>query len=243
MVNENFISLLIPGAGGGSDPSIAGFFNNDRWNPSGNLIPGVIDGDYSQIISINSEFGVSEFSPESYNMNTDVKLKRDSSDYAYFEIFFSGDNQNRDYISPRRKIWNNNGTVTPNIGDLSYIPTKSQIIPLYQWNVNYSASNTIFGNQNNNWDTNENGYFKIRYQSLDRFSPTSQYQVVGSTLQKNWKGFIYNVDGNGTPTDSIPSGYNQRLTFGTPFFFYFGVVKGSSAFDKFRTKYINDELI
>jgi hypothetical protein len=176
-------------------------------------------------------------------MNTDVKLKRDSSDYAYFEIFFSGDNQNRDYISPRRKIWNNNGTVTPNIGDLSYIPTKSQIIPLYQWNVNYSASNTIFGNQNNNWDTNENGYFKIRYQSLDRFSPTSQYQVVGSTLQKNWKGFIYNVDGNGTPTDSIPSGYNQRLTFGTPFFFYFGVVKGSSAFDKFRTKYINDELI
>ena len=95
----------------------------------------------------------------------------------------------------------------------------------------------------NNCDTNENGYFKIRYQSLDRFSPTSQYQVVGSTLQKNWKGFIYNVDGNGTPTDSIPSGYNQRLTFGTPFFFYFGVVKGSSAFDKFRTKYINDELI
>ena len=243
LVNENFISLLIPGAGGGSDPSIAGFFNNDRWNPSGNLIPGVIDGDYSQMLSTNSEFGVNEFSPESYNMNTDVKLKRDSGDYAYFEIFFSADNQNRDYITPRRKIWNNNATVTPNIGDFSYITTKSQIVPMYQWNVKYSSSNSIFGNQNNNWDTNESGYFKIRYQSLDRFSPASQYQVVGSTLQKNWKGFIYNVDGNGLPTDAVPSGYNDKITFGTPFFFYFGVVKGSSAFDKFRTKYINDELI
>jgi hypothetical protein len=243
LVNEKFISLLIPGAGGGSDPSISGFFNNDRWNPSGNLIPGVIDGDYSQMLSTNSEFGVSEFSPESYNMNTDVKLKRDSSDYAYFEIFFSADNQSRDYITPRRKIWNTNATISPNIGDFSYITTKSQIVPMYQWNVKYNSSSSIFGNQNNNWDTNESGYFKIRYQSLDRFSPTSEYQVVGSTLQKNWKGFIYNVDGNGLPTDAVPSGYNDTITFGTPFFFYFGVVKGSSAFDKFRTKYINDELI
>ncbi len=30
-VNENFISLFLPGVGDGSDPSIAGFFKNKRW--------------------------------------------------------------------------------------------------------------------------------------------------------------------------------------------------------------------
>jgi hypothetical protein len=64
--------------------------------------------------------------------------------------------------------------------------------------------------------------------------------IVGSTNSKYWKGFIYNVDANGNATDSIPSGFQDKRQVNNPFFFYFGLKKGASAYDKFKTKYIND---
>jgi hypothetical protein len=240
-VNESFISLFLPGAGDGSDPSVAGFFRNKRWNPSGNILfPGTIDGDYSQMASINSEFGIAEFSPEGYDINTSFKVMRDNSDYAYFEIFFSGSNQDRDYITPRRKIWNENASTAPLPSDFGYISTFSQVVPFYEWDIKTTNSGTIFGNQNNNWDTNENGFFYYNYQSIDRISPASHPVIVGSTNSKYWKGFIYNVDANGNATDSIPSGFQDKRQVNNPFFFYFGLKKGASAYDKFKTKYIND---
>ena len=240
-VNENFLSLFLPGLGGGSDPSVAGFFRNKRWNPSGNILfPGTIDGDYSQMSAINSEFGIAEFSPEGYDINTSFKVMRDNSDYAYFEIFFSGSNQDRDYITPRRKIWNENASTAPLPSDFGYISTFSQEVPFYEWDIKTTNSGTIFGNQNNNWDTNESGYFKYKYQSIDRISPASDSVIVGSTNSKYWKGFIYNVDSNGNQTDSIPSGFQDKRQVNNPFFFYFGLKKGASAYDKFKTKYIND---
>lgn len=240
-VNENFISLFLPGIGDGSDPSIAGFFKNKRWNPSGNILfPGTIDGDYSQMSAINSEFGIAEFSPEGYDVNTSFKVMRDNSEYAYFEIFFSGNNQDRDYITPRRKIWNENASTAPLPSDFGYISTFSQEVPFYEWDIKTTNSNTIFGNQNNNWDTNESGFFKYKYQSIDRISPASHPIIVGSTNSKYWKGFIYNVDSNGNATDAIPSGFQDKRQINNPFFFYFGLNKGASAYDKFKTKYIND---
>ena len=240
-VNENFISLFLPGVGDGSDPSIAGFFKNKRWNPSGNILfPGTIDGDYAQMAAINSEFGVTEFSPESYDVETAFKVMRDNSENAYFEIFFSGDNQNRDYITPRRKIWNENASTAALPSDFGYIRTFSQVVPFYEWDIKTTSSNTIFGNQNNNWDTNESGFFQYKYQSIDRISPASDPIIVGSSNSKYWKGFIYNVDANGNATDAIPSGFINKRQINNPFFFYFGLKKGASAYDKFRTKYINE---
>jgi hypothetical protein len=240
-VNENFLSLFLPGLGSGSDPSVAGFFRNKRWNPSGNILfPGTIDGDYSQMASVNSEFGIAEFSPEGYDINTSFKVMRDNSNYAYFEIFFSGNNQDRDYITPRRKIWNENASTAPLPSDFGYISTFSQEVPFYEWEFKTTNSGTIFGNQNNNWDTNESGFFKYKYQSIDRISPASHSVIVGSSNSKYWKGFIYNVDSNGNATDSIPSGFQDKRQVNNPFFFYFGLKKGASAYDKFKTKYINE---
>ena len=243
-VNENFLGLFLPGLSGDRDPSVAGFFRNMRWNPSTNILfPGTIDGDYSQMVAVNSEFGIAEFSPESYDINTAVKVMRDNSNRAYFEVFFSGNNQTRDYITPRRKIWNQNASTSPLPSDFGYISTFSQVVPFYRWNFKTEASNTIFGNQNNNWNTNESDFFQYKYQSLDRISPASQSVIVGSTNTKYWKGFIYGVDNNGNETDVIPSGFENQRQVNNPFFFYFGLKKGASAFDKFRTKYINETEI
>jgi hypothetical protein len=75
LISSNFIQLLIPSssfaggndAEGNDDPSVGAFFQNKRWS-NGQLfaigpfnLPGLIDGDYAQMVSINSEIGILEF--------------------------------------------------------------------------------------------------------------------------------------------------------------------------------------
>ena len=69
LVNLSFIQLLIPISDdpneGGDDPSVQAFFQNRRWDETGgagNLVGNLIDGDYAQMVSINSEYGVFPYS-------------------------------------------------------------------------------------------------------------------------------------------------------------------------------------
>jgi hypothetical protein len=166
-------------------------------------------------------------------------------------IFFSSDTQTRDYISPKRQILN---PFTNSIDECSFnnISVFSQEVPFYQWNI--KESNFIFGNQDNDWWTNpvtENGYFKFKYQSLDRLNPDSRYfRTNGSSETQFDKGYIYAVKGN-TQNDLSAEiqywDYNTSptnvVTVGAPYHFYFGLKKGRSAFDRFRQKWINTEEI
>jgi hypothetical protein len=123
------------------------------------------------------------------------------------------------------------------------------------------VSNTyIFGKQENNWDFTINGstIFSRRYQSLDRLDPNSRYfRSVGSNQTQYQKGYIYAVTTNIDPITQVSSvdltalstnwGQNsdnkQLVTAGAPFYFYFGLRQGASAFDRFRTKWINTNTV
>jgi len=281
LVNTSFLQQLFPlpdGNGneqGGDDPSVGAFFKNSRWQNgilfSSGLLPGLVDADYSQMISINSEFGVNEFSPENYT-NNDLIFAEDNLNptYPYFGIFMSGDNQMRDYISPRRTIWNANAPLPPSPSGFTEISIKTQVVPFYQWNVfhNLDSPQSLFGTQSNNFITEfgpgpyvqsatfPNGFFSHGYQSLDRFGPSSEYFVPGAAgslplTSFYYKGYLINYsagtdsDGNvvAVAVNRIPVGARYRYTFGAPFHFYFGLKQGGSAMDLFIQKYVDTNIV
>jgi hypothetical protein len=249
LIDANFLQLLIPlpvdeggNEEGSDDPSIGAMFSNTRWKNGEiyalNLLPGLIDADYAQMISINSEFGVNEYSPETYT-NNDIFFGKDEgipgqpfilgfsrggvqritrSNRPVFAIYMSGDNQLRDYITPRRTIWDEHATFGEIIdSDFTDIGTKSQVVPFYQWNVFHDRAEepSVFGYQSNNFitefDSNEytnsatfpNGFFNHRYQTLDRLNPSSEYFRPDGDDTFYYKGYLINfeivLDSSGNP--------------------------------------------
>lgn len=245
LANESFISQL-GGVG------IASMFSR----------PGLmIDGDYAQMNSINSELGVAPFDStnysQSYNNAQDPIFYRSGGiNSTVFGVFFSSDTITRDFITPKRTIINS--TLTSNDEcSFSNINVFSQKVPFYQWRLDIGNDTTqyIFGTQRNNWSTNpltNNGFFSRKYQDLDRLSPDSRYFRTNGSVQTQYdKGYIYAVNGNNEPlnlsaniSDWELNNYEQYwITVGAPYYFYFGLYKGKSAFDRFRRKWINSEII
>jgi hypothetical protein len=80
---------------------------------------------------------------------------------------------------------------------------------------------------------------------------------VNNRQSQDFRGYIFNYDPaldfyindlntgpNGVnPTSSPPPSYpnNYDFTVGAPFYFYFGLIKGETAIDKFASKYIRRE--
>ena len=167
-------------------------------------------------------------------------------------IFFSSDTQTRDYITPKRTIISPSAT-TQSVCAFNNFSGYSQVVPLSQWRIGTdptdydSDTDSIFGRQFNNWDfiVSGNTVFSHRYQSLDRLLETSRYFRSENISQTQYqKGYIYAVDANGyisaNPQDwNENSDDTQLVTVGAPFHFYFGLRRGASAFDRFRTKWIN----
>jgi hypothetical protein len=283
IVNIRFVDMLIPttlfegGNEGGNDPSINAFFANLRWNNGiayrSYLLPGLIDGDYAQAISVQSQYGVYEFSIDTYgggglffgtyDLSTTIlnPLTGNFDDInstgagPVFGLYFSADTQEIDYISPRRQIFNTTTAVTPpdTVNDFNYIPTLSQVVPFYQWDIGYTFSNSIFGYQSNNTVTDDTaGAFPTgRYQQFDRASAASEYFAPNGNLIRNYLSYPINftssLDALGntiyTPIPNLPTTTVKPITLGTPYYFYFGLRVGSSAMDKFITKYVDTTII
>lgn len=203
-----------------------------------------IDADLAQAMSINSEFGVIPFSPEYYSVQ--------GQDYApvvitgtpqnpTLGIFFSSttqDLQNKDFISPGVI----NFRPASNLNALTYpFNLKSQEVPFYQWKL--VSSGTIFGTERNDWFTDNNGITSYKYQALNRrftAAPsyfTGSYNNVSDIYQR---GYIFNIDQNENYS-AIAGVWTPNFIVGAPNHFYFGVIKGESALDKFKTKYSTDE--
>ena len=94
--------------------------------------------------------------------------------------------------------------------------------------------------------------FSIRYQDLDRLNPESRYfRTNGCSHTEVDVGYIYSVSGCtlGLDIDESIDNWDQNtirpnwITVGAPFHFYFGLRRGASAFDRFRQKWINTEII
>ena len=248
-INQDFIEKLI------GSLNILGYFTNDRKKYGNGGTSLMVDADYSQLISINSELGVAPFLPANYPDNSDPTKQNP----IFFDcdnvlgIFFSSDTQLRDYITPKRTIINPSGSTTSKC-TFNNFPVFSQRVPISQWLIR--DTEYIFGLQSNNWDFTVSGaagsnitVFSKKYQSLDRLDQGSRYfRSNGSSQTQYQKGHIYAVNSSGDLTaksaswDKNPPG-EQLVTVGAPFHFYFGLRRGASSFDRFRTKWINTSNI
>ena len=229
--------------------NILTYFTNDRrdYGIKGTSLQ--IDADYSQLISINSELGVAPFQSANY-----PDSPAGQQNPIFFDcdnvlgIFFSSDTQIRDYITPKRTIINPSGVPNSNC-TFNNFPVYSQVVPMSQWLIRDTSY--IFGLQSNNWAFDYNGseIFSHKYQSLDRVNPSSRYfrnNVNQETQYK--KGYIYAIkpgSNGGVELSAETFRWDknsvdpQLVTTGAPFHFYFGLRRGASAYDRFRTKWIN----
>lgn len=217
-----------------------------------------VDADYAQMISISSELGVVEFESSNYlpidNKQDPIYFANTSSNDPIFGIFFSSDSQTRDYLSPKRTIINPLTLANSNCA-FSNFYVYSQEVPFYQWEIKPSedsAYDNIFGSQSNDWFTNRIGssFFSKRYQSLDRLDVTSRYfRTNTSTLTRDFKGYIYSYDAVNDEYNPDVNSWSRNnplpntITVGAPFYFYFGLKKGKTAWDLFAKKWINFENI
>ena len=208
-----------------------------------------VDGDLTQLMSINSEFGVIKFSSEVYkNVPNDpdnpiIYLSSNNGEVV-LGLFFSStteDLQYKDFLTPGRILFR----PTPTSNAFTYVyGIKSQKVPFYRWKTTPpNGLPNIFGGQQNNWETASTGIFSEYYQSLDRTKQGQPSYFLGSNSQlndNNARGYIYNVDNNGDV--SINSGnYPTTFLVGAPNQFYFGLINGATAMDRFKTFYLADE--
>jgi hypothetical protein len=210
ILNEGVRQRIIPistGDNNSEGKGIIQFFNSDRGGYR-------IDGDWAQMLSINSEWEVSPFITENVPNNS----------YIYF-----GDNQNgsigsisSDLIKPILGLFFSSSTeelryrkiMSPGIETYNFNPLieqkfgypKSQYVPHYKWLLKkpktYVGTPNIFGSEDNNWYTDVYsgstgyGFFNKRYQDLDFTTPKEKYQTTLTQL-----GFIssFNLTGGTMP--------------------------------------------
>jgi hypothetical protein len=200
-----------------------------------------VDGDFAQSISINSEYGVVPFSQEFYQSdgtnNSPVAVYGGNGNPT-IGIFFSSTTENlqdKDFITP--------GIIdfrpAANVNAITYpYGIFSQLVPFYKWGYDKNSTNTIFGDEQNTWKTTTTEIMSMNYQSLSRRALANEYFISPNTQIGDIyeRGYIFNINGTGGYEANYVPPYNYFLV-GAPFHFYFGLVKGQSAFDKFKTKY------
>jgi hypothetical protein len=130
LINTNFWNLVL----GTGNASINGFFsrNKDR-----------VDGDYAQMLQINSQYGVKPFNEGNYvddpaiPGDNPIYISKDLQGNPIFGLFYDSFTSDRDIISPRRI----DRTFTGLNLVADYLGTKSQEVPFYLWKNNaYNAS-------------------------------------------------------------------------------------------------------
>jgi hypothetical protein len=254
ILNQGVRQRILPISAGGSNSEGKGiiqFFNSDRGGYR-------IDGDWAQMLSINSEWKVLPFITENVP----------SADYIYF-----GDNQNGipnsidpEKIKPIMGLFFTASTpeiryrkiMSPGIETYNFNPLieekfgypKSQVVPHYKWFITtpetYTGTPNIFGSEDNNWYTNSSfngGFFSKKYQDLDFISPNEKYQTsltqVGYIASFNLTGGTMPI----TPLANISQGdpstnYQNSVVVGAPYHFYFGLNNGKTAINRFYKLYV-----
>jgi len=186
LANTNFLQGLMNGS------NILSYFSR---------VKNMVDGDYAQAISVNSELGVAPFQSANYPDRPgqdSIYINTLSDADQIFGVFFQSDTRLRDFVSPKRTIIDDTVAAT-NVCAFSNIEVISQEVPFYQWSVNSNSNNdSIFGSQENGWRTDPinsgDEFFTKKYQSLDRIEPTSRYFRTNATsMTKYFKGYIYSV--------------------------------------------------
>ena len=251
ILNEGVRQRILPISNGGNDSEgkgIVQFFNSTRGGYR-------IDGDWSQMLSINSEWKVLPFITENVPNNQ----------YIYF-----GDNQNgipnsisSDDIKPILGLFFTASTpeiryrkiMSPGIETYNFSPLleqkfgypKSQNVPHYKWSITvpttYAGTPNIFGTEDNNWYTDTTpgqGFFMKKYQDLDFTTSNEKYKTNLTQV-----GYLASFDNNGdplpiTPLNNIAQGApgSSPIVVGAPYHFYFGLNNGKTAINRFYKLYV-----
>ena len=194
-----------------------------------------LDGDLAQMFSINSEYGIIPFNDQFYDDN-DIFLS--STGNALIGVLFSSNTINRILLTPGTNTF---GTVQQTI---PYPLT--QEVPMYKWKKVDPQSTTpndpqppptIFGSELNDWYTDldvNNTLYSTKYQTMS-FNGNPYFQTTNGLNT----GYIYNYDNNGNPTfDPSQNQTTDTFIVGAPYHFYFGLMRGKSAVNRYISKYI-----
>jgi len=204
------------------DASIGQLFSRADGTPLSRFFDARVDGDFSQMVGINSEYGVVPFLDGNYCDNA-ITVADDR-----FGIWFSSNTIDRRILT--------NGTTTfgtnPEGPDNYFGYPKTQIVPYYMWYIN---NNGLFGTEYNNWQTEY--IFSSKYQGDDFFEGGQPY------MKPNYgygRGHIFNKSALDPEYDSYPINNENSNNFkvGSPFYFYFGLKRGKSAMNRYIKKYI-----
>ena len=265
ILNEGVRQRIIPistGDNNSEGKGIIQFFNSDRGGYR-------IDGDWAQMLSINSEWKVSPFITENvpssyiyFGDNQNGSIGSISSDLIkpILGLFFSSSTEELRYrkiMSPGIETYNFNPLIEQKFGY-----PKSQYVPHYKWLLKkpktYAGTPNIFGSEDNNWYTDVYsgstgyGFFNKRYQDLDFTTPQEKYQTTLTQL-----GFISSfnltggtmpitplsaiLQGDPSPNPAQESTVKDGIVVGAPYHFYFGLNNGKTAVDRFYKLYVATE--
>jgi hypothetical protein len=214
-----------------------------------------IDGDIAQSFSINSEYQVTPFIGGNYP-DEYVWISSDNSGEPVFGIFYQTNQEeyrNRRALSPGYNIYSFATTVPL---QTYYGYPKTQDVPMYRWKISplNTPTNSIFGNQFNNWWTLPNlstGFYVSGYQDLDAVSSAYfKTNQMSQTFPNIYNGFITNFNPTPPPSTvgSVPPVSvlfpfpDKSIVVGAPYFFYFGLKNGKTAMNRFIKTYINTEF-
>ena len=204
-----------------------------------------LDGDVSQLLSINSEYGVVPYLGSNYS-DSQIKYIGEQRvlpngkivDDPVLGIFFSANTINRDMISPGRFTFEDTLTnfLVDNYGH------SDQEVPFHKWDIT-STGSTIFGTQMNDWYTkqSQDGIGSIYYQSEDRLTSQNSFNTDERYPSTQRPGYIYNskvVNNKIEVEENKPAPFRNRINSGSPYFFYFGLKNGATSMNKFIDKFI-----
>jgi hypothetical protein len=245
ILNEGVRQRIIPVGQGQNDTEGKGiiqFFNSSRGGYR-------IDGDWAQMLSINSEWKVLPFTSENVPSNQYIFFGDNGAvgnqNKPVMGLFFQTPEENQRYRkieSPGIETYNFNPLIESAFGY-----PKSQEVPYYKWSIKPSVPQvntaSIFGSEDNNWFTNTigGGFTKKKYQGLDFTTPNEKYITTSTNL-----GYIVNYDLNGNPlvgSSNVnygqPTGNPQQsVIVGAPYHFYFGLNNGKTAINRFYKLYV-----
>lgn len=217
-----------------------------------------ISGDYAQMDAINSQFGVVNYTDGEYGSNQIYFNSTLLPLTSVFGVFFSVNLQSVDWISPKRNIINQYSNPS-NYCTFDLFSGFSQQVPFYLWNIepnNVLSTDSIFGSIFNDWYTvpiNGLEFHNVNFQDVDRVNPLHRnMQPVNTTESRFFKGFISNISGSdpvtleviNSPNPPTAGGpFDRKILQGAPYYFYFGLRPGATAFDRFQTKWIKIDTI
>ncbi len=120
-----------------------------------------VNADLAQLLSINSEFGVRPFSPSSYptSGNLRIIILWDGLGVSYtganviptpkmkfiVGVFFEASDRKRDAVTPKRLLWNQNAQLPFQPNDITNYSQPTQIVPLYQWELDFENQANLMG--------------------------------------------------------------------------------------------------